>query len=47
MRLRIFHFGLETLIYQIEANGVVGGGLGWNDLLKSHHTYADFSAYSC
>ena len=37
---------METLIYQIKANRVVGGGLGWNDMLKSHHTYADFSAYT-
>ena len=45
--MSIFHFGIEPLIYQIEANGVVGGGLGRNDLLKSHHICADFSSYSC
>ena len=43
----IFLFGPEQLIYQSKANGVVGGGLGWNDLLKSQHIYAEFSAYSC
>ena len=42
-----FIFGPEKLMYQSETNGVVGGGLGWNDLLKSQHIYADFSAYGC
>ena len=40
-----FLFGPEKLKYQSEANGVVGGGLGWYDLLKSQHVYAEFSAY--
>ena len=34
-------------MYQNKANGVVGGVLGRNDLLKSQHMYADFSAYGC
>ena len=40
-----FLFGTESFIYQMKANGVVGGGLGWYDLLKSQHVFADFSAY--
>ena len=44
VRVTIFLFGPAKLMYQNKANGVVGGGLGWNDLLKSQHMYADFSA---
>ena len=39
-----FNFGSETLMYQNETYGVVGGGLGWHELLKSQHVCADFSA---
>ena len=39
-----FLFGPAKLMYQNKENGVVGGGLRRNDLLKSQHICADFSA---
>ena len=39
LRVSIFLFGPEKIMYQSEANG---GGLGRWDLLKSQHIYADF-----
>ena len=34
-----FLFGTQTLIYQMTTNGVVGGALGWNALLKFQYFF--------